>query len=101
MGQERIEKEQACADDDGGVGQVEVGPGVGEDVDFDEVHHGAVDDAVVEVAERAAEDEGEGDRDEGETVAQIDQGDEDGYDENAAEGGQDGLRVQHRRTTDR
>src|SRR6202453_3644046 len=45
---------------DAAVGYVEVGPVVGVDVDFEEVDDVVVADAVVEVAEGSAEDEGEG-----------------------------------------
>ena len=52
--EQRIEEEQAGAGDDGGVGHVEVGPVVGEDVDLNEVDDRAIDDAVVNVADCAA-----------------------------------------------
>jgi hypothetical protein len=55
-------QEQAGPDDDAAVGYVEVGPVVVNDVDFEEVDDVVVADAVVEVADRSAEDEGEGDR---------------------------------------
>src|ERR1039458_2985218 len=72
-----VEQKQACAGDDGGVGQVEVGPVVGEDVDFNEVDDRAVEDAVVDVAEGSGKNEGEGDGPEGEAVAEADHGNED------------------------
>ena len=74
--QQGIEQEQAGSGDDGGVGYVEVGPMIGEDVDLNEVDHRAVDDAVVDVAEGAAEDEGKGDGGEGDVVAEADESDE-------------------------
>ena len=61
LGAEDFEEEEAGSDDDGGVGYVEVGPVVVDDADFEEVDDVAVADAVVEVAEGSAEDEGEGD----------------------------------------
>ena len=50
-------EEEAGADDDAAVGYVEIGPVVVNDVDFEEVDDVVVTDAVVEVAERSAEDE--------------------------------------------
>ena len=55
--QERIEKEKAGADDDAGIGNIEVGIVVAEDVHFNEVDDGTVNDAIMHVAQRAAEDE--------------------------------------------
>ena len=75
--EEGVEEEEACAGDDGAVGYVEVGPVVGEDVDFNEVDDCAVEDAVVEVAEGSAEDEGEGGGCQRELVAEADEKDQD------------------------
>ena len=61
LGEEGVEEEQTGADDNGGVGDVEVGPVIAEDVDFEEVDDGGEADAVVVVADGAAEDEGQGD----------------------------------------
>ena len=49
---------------------------VAEDVDLDEVHHRAVGDAVVNVAQRAGKDQRQRDGGEGEAVAQADQDNE-------------------------
>src|ERR1700722_20449795 len=57
---EDFDEEEACADDDAAVGDVEVGPVVVADVDFEEIDDVAVADAVVEVADGSAEDEREG-----------------------------------------
>src|ERR1035437_2545185 len=59
LGAEDFEEEEACADDDAGVGDVEVGPVVVVDLYGEEVDDVVEADAVVEVAERSAEDEGE------------------------------------------
>src|SRR6185503_648561 len=77
-GQERVEEEEAGADDDAAVGYVEVGPVVAEDVDFDEVDDRAIADAVVEIADGAAEDESQGNGGEVHAAAQADESDEDG-----------------------
>ena len=61
-GAEDFQQEEAGADDDAGVGDVEVGPVVVVDADGEEVDDVVETDAVVEVAEGSAEDEGEGDR---------------------------------------
>jgi hypothetical protein len=61
LGTEDFDEKKAGSDDDAGVGYVEVGPVVVDDVDFEEVDDVVVDDAIVEVAEGSAEDEGEGD----------------------------------------
>ena len=53
-------EEEAGSDDDAGVGYVEVGPVVVDDADLEEVDDIVVADAVVEVAEGSAEDEGKG-----------------------------------------
>ena len=66
VGAEDFEQQEAGADDDAGVGDVEVGPVVVDDVDFEEVDDVVEADAVVEVAEGSAEDEGERDGGEGE-----------------------------------
>lgn len=57
---EDFDEEQAGSDDDAGVGYVEVGPVVVDDVDFEEVDDDGVDHAVVEISDGSAEDEGEG-----------------------------------------
>src|ERR1700722_16272503 len=87
--QQRIKQEQACAGDDGAIGYVEVGPGIAEDVDFDEVDDGAVEDAVVDVAQRSSQNQREGDGGEREPVAQADEGNENGAQECDREADQD------------
>ncbi len=77
VGEECIKQEQACANDDGGVGNIEVWPAVTDDVDLNEVDDGAVGDAVMHVAECAAEDERERDRGAVDVVAETDHDDED------------------------
>ena len=77
-GEQGVEEEQAGADDDGAIGNVEVGPVIAEDVDLDEVDDRAVEDAVVEVADGAAEDQSESDSGEGDPAAEADEGDEHG-----------------------
>jgi hypothetical protein len=57
---EYFDEEEAGSDADTAVCYVEVGPVVSVDVDFEEVDDVVVADAVVEVAEGSAEDEGEG-----------------------------------------
>ena len=76
-GQERVKKEQTSSYDDAAVGHIEVGPMVAEDVDLDEVDDGAVADAVVEIADGAAEDESKRDGGEAETTAEANECDED------------------------
>ena len=71
-GQQGIEEEQAGADDHAGVGHVEVGPVVAEDVDLDEVDDRAVGDAVVDVAQRAAQNERQSHGREADAIAQAD-----------------------------
>lgn len=73
-----VEHEQNAADDDAGVGHVEVGPVVVDDVDFEEVGDHAVAQAVPHIADGAAEDEREGQRGCGEMAADAQQDDEDG-----------------------
>ena len=62
LGAEDFDEEQAGSDADAAVGYVEVGPVVVDDADFEKIDDVVVADAVVEVAEGSAEDEGEGDR---------------------------------------
>ena len=69
LGAEDFEQEKTGADDDAGVGDVEVGPVVVDDFDGQEVDYVVETDAVVKVAEGSAEDEGEGDGGEGEGAA--------------------------------
>ena len=57
-----VEDEERDADRDGRVGHVEVGPLVVPPVGVDEVDHVAEAGAVDQVADRAAEDEGESER---------------------------------------
>ena len=76
--QQRVEEEQAGAGHNRGVGNVEVGPVIAEDVDLDEVDHGAVDDAVVDVAEGPAKDERKSHGGKRDAIAEADHGDEDG-----------------------
>ena len=52
--QEGVEQQQACAGDDGAVGQIEVGPVVPEDMDLNEVDDRSIGDAIVEVSQSAA-----------------------------------------------
>ena len=56
--QNKVEDEQDAAHRDGAVGKVE--DGKAEEADFQKVHHIAVGNAVIEIAQRAAHDEGEG-----------------------------------------
>ena len=58
---EDFEQQQAGADDDAAVGDVEVGPVVVDDGDLEEVDDVVEAGAVVEIADGSAEDEGEGD----------------------------------------
>jgi hypothetical protein len=99
LGAKYFDEEEAGSDADAAVGYVEIGPVVGVDVDFEEVDHVVVADAVVEVAEGPAEDEGEGYGADGESAAyspehgQEDEDGEDGEgDEDVADGdGRGGL----------
>ena len=75
-GKEGVEDEQACADDDAAVGYVEVGPMVAEDVNFDEVDDGAIADAVMQIADRAAKDQGESDSSETDAAAESNKRDQ-------------------------
>ena len=75
--QQGIEQEHAGSGDYGGVGDVEVGPMVGEDVDFNEVDDRAVEEAVVDVAEGAAQDERKCYGDQSDVVTEPDQKGED------------------------
>src|ERR1017187_1630195 len=61
LGTEDFEQEEGGADDDAGVGDVEVGPVVVVDLHREEVDDMVEADTVVEIAECSAEDEGEGD----------------------------------------
>jgi hypothetical protein len=60
LGAEYFDEEKARSDADAAVGYVEVGPVEGVDVDLEEVDDVVVADAIVEVAEGAPEDEGQG-----------------------------------------
>ena len=84
LGAEDFEEEEAGADDDAGVGDVEVGPVVVVDLHGEEVDDVVEADAVVEIAEGSAEDEGECDGGEGERSAGAPEQDEDN------DGGDDG-----------
>src|ERR1035437_1179660 len=84
LGAEDFEEEEAGADDDAGVGDVEVGPVVVVDLYGEEVDDVVEADAVVEIAEGSAEDEGECDGGEGERSAGAPEQDEDN------DGGDDG-----------
>ena len=102
MGAEDFDEEEAGSDDDAAVGYVEVGPVVVDDADFEEVDDVVVADAVVEVAEGSAEDEGEGDRGEGEVAAyapehaeENDDGDDGEGDEDVADRGGGGVFGEH------
>ena len=53
--EEDVDDDEGGADGDGGVGDVEGGPVVGAEPDFEEVGDGAVDDAIGYVASGAAE----------------------------------------------
>ena len=57
MWTEDFDQQQAGTDDDAAIGDVEVGPVVVDDVDFEEVDDVGETNAVVEVADSAAEDE--------------------------------------------
>src|SRR3954467_5289891 len=61
LGAEDFYEEEASSDDDAAVGDVEVGPVIVDDVNLNEVDDVVVADAVVEVADGTAEDEGERD----------------------------------------
>ena len=52
-----FDEQQTCADDDAAIGDVEVGPVIVDDVDFEEVDDVGEAKAVVEVADSSAEDE--------------------------------------------
>jgi hypothetical protein len=83
LGAKYFDEEEARSDADAAVGYVEVGPVIGVDVDFEEVDDVVVADAVVEVAEGSAKDEGEGYGADGEGAAyspKHGQEDEDGED---------------------
>jgi hypothetical protein len=69
LGTEDFYEEQTGADDDAAVGDVEVGPVVVDDVDFEEVDDVGETEAVVEIADRSTEDEGECDSCEGQGSA--------------------------------
>src|ERR1035441_4353758 len=69
LGAEDFEEEEGGADDDTGVGDVEVGPVVVVDLHGEEVDDMMEADTVVEIAERATEDESEGDRSEADGAA--------------------------------
>ena len=71
-GAERVEDQEDAADDDGGVGDIKVGPVVVDDVDFEEVGDHAEADAVPDIADGAAENESEGDHCGGEAAAKAD-----------------------------
>jgi hypothetical protein len=76
-GEQGIEQKEACSDDDGTVGYIEVGPVITKDMDLDEINDGAVDDAIVQIAKSPAEYQGKGDRGKGDPAAKADQGDDD------------------------
>ncbi len=57
--EEDVENDEGGADGDGGVRDVEGGPMVGAEEDFEEIGDRAVDDAVGEIAGGAAEEERE------------------------------------------
>jgi hypothetical protein len=70
-GAEDFEQEEAGADDDATVGDVEVWPVVVVDADGEEVDDVVEADAVVKVAERSAKDERESDRGACERAARL------------------------------
>ncbi len=92
-----IEHDEDAAADDGGVGDVEVGPVVAPvvpaDEDFEEVGDDAEADAVPDIAERAAEDEGERDGGGAEAAAYSDDHGEDDDDGEDGEGNQQPARA--------
>ena len=71
LGAQHFDEQEAGSDADGGVGDVEVGPVIVDDVDLEEVDDVGEAHAVVEVAERAAEDEREREADERELAAEL------------------------------
>ena len=87
LGTEDFEEEEAGADDDAGVGDVEVGPVVVVDLHGEEVDDVVEADAVVEIAEGSAEDEGKGDRGQRDVAAGAPEQDEhdDGGDDGEAD----------------
>src|ERR1035437_520468 len=84
---EDFEQHEACADDDAGVGDVEVWPVVVVDLHGEEVDDMVEADAVVEVADCAAKDQREGDGGKGKGAASgAEQGeDNDGGDDGEAD----------------
>ena len=86
LGTKDFEQKQAGTDDDGGVGYVEVRPMVVDDPDLEEVDDVGEADAVVEIAERSAEDEAERDAAEGEDAAHLPDHAEDDEDGDDGEG---------------
>lgn len=86
--QEGIEEQETRTDDDGAVGDIEVGPVVAEDVDFNEVDDRAVDDAIVQVAESATKNEGEGNRGDVDSAAEADEGNQNCEGRNSGKGDQ-------------
>lgn len=54
---EDFDQQQARSDDDAAICDIEVGPVVVDDVDFEEINDMAEAEAVVEVAKGSAEDE--------------------------------------------
>ena len=76
---QRMQDQQDAADHDAGVGHVEVGPVVVDDVDLEEVDDGPGADAVVGIADCAAEDQREPEG--GRSDAPPHAHEHDGYDE--------------------
>ena len=91
----RIQRQQDRADHNRGVGNVEVGPMVRVNVNFNEIDHGAVRDAIVHVAQRSRKHHSQPDCSDVDVAAKTDQGAEDReYGENRErnQGPSDGVR---------
>lgn len=94
--EDEVDEEQGGTADDGAVGEVEVRPHVIAEVEVEEVGDASEEDAVVEVADGAAEDEGEGKASPGERPSGVPEqvaDDEHGYGgESDEQGDADALR---------
>lgn len=91
-GAERVEDQEDAADDDGGVGDIEVGPVVVNDVNLEEVGDHAEAEAVPDIADGAAEDQRQGHHGGGEAAAIADDDEDDDRCGNQREDGQNPVR---------
>lgn len=91
-GSQSVEDEEDAADDDGGVGDIEVGPVVVDDMDLEEVGDHAEAEAVPDIPDGAAEDESEGDHGGCQTAAKADDDEDDDRRGNQREDGEDPMR---------